>query len=297
MYLLKNLILFVALFIGVDVSKAEIIETSDSDVIYREALKLTKDDIVIFDIKGVLFTSKDQILTHQFKPKFNEFLQQIKLEKGEEEAKRLEAIVLQNYEVVLIDENIPQIIKAIQNKDIKVIALTGGYSGSLSFIKNIENLRIKTLKEFNIDFSSSFPITEMKFDLIVNDFTKPVPLYKNGVIFTSKYPKAYVLENFLQQLNFNPKKIIFIDNDIEHIEDVRKYAAKAGIDYIGVHYTKANEQQDEQMLDMSLAMKKFEILVAKNLWISDEVAKCMISNDFTIEKCKFPLYVVPVITP
>ena len=168
----------------------------------------------------------------------------------------------------------PKIIKDIQDKGIKVIALTGGYGGPISFVESMEDLRLKTLKEFDIDLSNAFLLKEMKFDSLVKDPGKPVPVYKNGVILTSKYPKAYVLENFLHQLNFKPKKIIFVDNDIKHIKDLKEFSAKIGANYIGIHYTKM-DKNIPQAFDAALAQKKLEFLKANNVWLSDDEAKAM----------------------
>ena len=151
--------IFISLNFFIETVTAKVINTADTSLIRQEVLKLTKDDLVTFDVKGVIFSPKDQILAHKFVPKYKEFLKQIELTKGIEEAKRLEKIVLLNYEPKLVDENIPEIIKAIQHNGTKVIALTGGYTGTISSVQSKENLRVETLKNFGIDFTSSFLVT------------------------------------------------------------------------------------------------------------------------------------------
>ena len=223
--------ILISLSFFIETVNAKVINTTDIFLIRQEVLKLTKDDLVTFDVKGVIFSPKDQILAHKFVPKYKEFLKQIELTKGIDEAKRLEKIVLLNYEPKLVDENIPEIIKAIQRNGTKVIALTGGYTGAISVVQTKEDLRVETLKNFGIDFSSSFLVTAISFDsLIKKRSNDPLPLYKNGVLFTSRYPKGVVLKSFLEKIKFKPKKIIHIDNSIKKIDDVGKFADEAGID-------------------------------------------------------------------
>jgi hypothetical protein len=283
-YIFLSIIISLSFFI--ETVNAKVINTTDMRLIRQEVLKLTKDDLVTFDVKGVIFSPKDQILAHKFIPKYKQFLKHIELTKGIDEAKRLEKIVLLNYEPKLVDENIPEIIKAIQRNGTKVIALTGGYTGAISSAQSKEDLRVETLKNFGIDFSSSFLVTEMSFDsLIKKRSNEPLPLYKNGVLFTSRYPKGVVLKSFLEKVKFEPKRIIHIDNSIKKIDDVKRFADEAGIDYLGIHYTKIHENYSQE-LNQAVTDKKFEILVEKDLWISDKIAQCMINTKSSIEKCK-----------
>jgi hypothetical protein len=277
--------ILISLNFFVETVNAKVIKTTDTAVIRQEVLKLTKDDLVTFDVKGVIFSPTDQILAHKFIPEYRQFLKQIELTKGIDEAKRLEGVVLLNYEPKLVDEDIPEIIKAIQRNETRVIALTGGYTGPLSAIESKEDFRVKTLKNFGIDFSASFLVPMVRFDaLIKKDSNDPVPLYKNGVLFSSRYPKGVVLKNFLEKVKFKPKRIVHIDNSLKKIEEVESFADEAGIDYLGIHYTKIHENYSQE-LDQAVVDKKFETLVEKSLWISDKVAKCIINTKSSIEKC------------
>ena len=64
----------------------------------------------------------------------------------------------------------------------------------------------------------------------------------------------------------------------------RVVVVAAGIDYLGIHYTKAHENYSQE-LNQAVTDKKFEILVEQDLWISDKVAQCMITTKSSIEKC------------
>jgi len=86
----------ISLSFFIETVNAKVINTTYMFLIRQEVLKLTKDDLVTFDVKGVIFSPKDQILAHKFIPKYKQFLKQIELTKGIDEAKRLEKIVLLN---------------------------------------------------------------------------------------------------------------------------------------------------------------------------------------------------------
>lgn len=79
--------ILISLNFFIETVNAKVINTTDMFLIRQEVLKLTKDDLVTFDVKGVIFSPKDQILAHKFIPKYKQFLKQIELTKGIEEAK------------------------------------------------------------------------------------------------------------------------------------------------------------------------------------------------------------------
>lgn len=123
-----------------------------------------------------------------------------------------------NYQPRQVDKLIPRIIKEAQDKNIKVIALTAGITGELGSLRSREDLRFQRLKNFGIDFSSSFSISKSYLDSKKNrDSRSGYTLYKKGIIFTSRQSKGIVLGSFLNKVDFKPRKIVHIDNRIDKI--------------------------------------------------------------------------------
>lgn len=137
-----------------------------------------------------------------------------------------------------MDPNILNILADIQSKQIKAIALTSGYTGKFGYIEKREDLRIEKLKEVGISFKDSFPeIEPIIFDNIKKADPKHYPMFKEGIVFACRLPKGEVLQSFLTQAKFTPKKIIFVDNKLKNIKSVQEFCENAKIDFHGFHYT------------------------------------------------------------
>lgn len=54
---------------------AKMIETADAYLIREEILKFTAEDLITFDVKGVIYTPEDHILSPKHVPLFKQKLQ------------------------------------------------------------------------------------------------------------------------------------------------------------------------------------------------------------------------------
>jgi len=264
---------------------AKIMETSDVYLIREEMLKFTPDDLITFDVKGVIYTPEDHILSPKHVPKFKQKLREIADERGHDEAHRLESIVLSSYEPVLVDVALPGIITEAKNNGIKIIALTSGKTGAVGGLKSRENLRLKRLKKLGVDFSSSFAQSEILLDASpYNGVELPPSIYKNGVIFASRRPKGHIIEIFLQKVDFQPKKIMHIDNRLNKILQVESFCKKHNIEFLGIHFTKIYVDADREFNE-KVAERKIQILKSEEKWVSDKTAYCMVNSELAPSIC------------
>jgi hypothetical protein len=279
----KSWLVFGLLYVLIlnNVAHATIIETNKIEVIQQEALKLTENDLITFDVKGVLLTPKDQLLSPHFKAEYKAYHQKLKDQYGEIAAERFSKIILLNYEAKLVDQQMPKLIREIKKKGIKTIAVTSGYAGEHKNIQNIENLRIATLAKFGIDFSSSFPVQELIIEKI-ND--KILILYKKGIIFTSRALKGKPLKDFLAHVGFKPKKIIHVDNSIEMLHDIEKFCQQENIPFLGIYFTQMNIKNKVEF-NKKIADKQIELMKAQNIWVSDTIAECIVENNLNVSQC------------
>ena len=193
----------------------------------------------------------------------------------------MHSIILKSYESKLIDPNMLQIIKKIQEKNIKIIAVTSGKIGQYGEIESREDLRFDVLKKLGFDFSSSFSVSNITLDNKPNE----IPLiFKNGILFTSNALKGDSLSKFLQHIKFKPKKLIHIDNSMRMLVNMESYCKENNIEFLGIHFTKIFRKHSE-LLDSKIVEKQFEILQTEGKWISDPIAKCMIDKNLTIDQC------------
>jgi hypothetical protein len=61
-------------------------------------------------------------------------------------------------------------------------------------------------------------------------------LYIQGILFCAGQDKGEVLIDWLKQMNFHPKKIIFIDDKIKNVMQVQKAVIKNKYPFIGLRY-------------------------------------------------------------
>lgn len=261
-------------------ARATVLETKDIGIIKDEIAKLKKGDMVLLDVKHVIFCSGDQVMFQEHKSFFKQKFAQIEKKFGTEEATRLKSIVLSSYKPMIVDQEISKVVSNAQKAGIIVFALTSGNTSSYGIIPNRADLRIKTIKNIGIDFSKS---TELDYiDLseegeLMGKRDRNKPIFQEGVIFAAKKPKGKVLSKFLKLSKLKPGKIIFVDNQLKNVLSVEAHCKELGIDYTGIHFTKIYNKPANP-LDKKIAEKKFEILLAENRWIDDHEASLMVKK-------------------
>ena len=268
----------IASFLSTNVN-AEIIEVQDAKMIGTKISELKKGDMVLFDVRDVLFRSTDQVLTHEHKSVFKQKFVEIEEKLGKDEAIRLRSIVLTSYKPVLVDNEMPKIIREAQKSGIIAFGLTSGKTNEYGIIKNRADLRIKMLKDFGIDFSKSMdlPYISLGDAADENSFENGNSIFKDGVIFASRLPKGEILGRFLKETKLKPSKIIFVDNQLKNINLVAEKCNDLGIEYVGIYFTKSSKKP-HTYLDQNIVDKKFDILLNQDKWISDEDAKVLLEQ-------------------
>jgi FMN phosphatase YigB (HAD superfamily) len=90
----------------------------------------------------------------------------------------------------------------------------------------------RELRDVNIDLSRS-SVTKDAVDIPL----KPPVQFAGGILFvTLLNKKGEALKAFLSEIDFHPKKILFIDDKLSHVKDVEEACLSMGIDYIGIRY-------------------------------------------------------------
>ena len=279
LYLLKcTFIVFIILFAFC--TQAAVLETEDIGIINDKIARLKKGDMVLLDVKHVIFYSSDQVMLHEHKSFFKQKFAQIQKSLGKEEAVRLKSIVLSSYKPIAVDQEISEIVSRAQKSGIIVFALTSVNTNEYGIIRNRADLRIKTLKDIGIDFSKSTELDyiDLSKEMVLSkEKDRSKPIFQDGVIFAAKRPKGEILGKFLRLSKLKPGKIIFVDNQLENVLSVEATCKELGIDYTGIHFTKMYNKPSKP-LDKEIAEKKFEILLAENRWIDDNEASLMVKK-------------------
>lgn len=240
----------------------------------NEFKRLTTAEVKIIQAKSIpdVFT----------KNKENSQLVKVKssIEKQTEEQERLKkentnsVIRLQAREVP-VDNGMPDLIKKLQAKKIKVLALTLISTGRYGKIPSVENLRIQQLKQSGYNFAKSWPTVKDtsldKFGVNNLESASKGVVFSQGVIFTNKSAKGASLQAFLQYIHSKPRKIIFIDDRKVNIESVEAMAKKNGIEFVGIEYT-ASKDKKIAPLNQKRARLQLLVLEKEQRWLSDEEA-------------------------
>ncbi|NGX52802.1 MAG: hypothetical protein KR126chlam5_01107 [Candidatus Anoxychlamydiales bacterium] len=220
---------------------------------------LNKYELLLFDLDNTIMEpiqelGSDQWFFHQMKKYENSGLDKNQaLEKTLIDWHEIQAIT----KVKLVEKDIKNILENLQMKNTLVMGLTTRDSDfSLAAIKQLDSLKI--------DFSKTAPKKETFY------FENGV-LYKKGILFAKGIEKGRVLDQFLKKINFKPKSVVFIDDKLNHLDDVEKFCKKSKIKFLGLRYGHLDEKvKNFQGFICDLQHKNL-----KNI-LSDEEAKKLI---------------------
>lgn len=171
-----------------------------------------------------------------------------------------------------VDHQMISLIKELQAKGIKVVALTNAWTGSFGNISSLEDWRIKDLESIGYNFQDSWNNSHAKvFSHLKSKDPNRFPAFKSGVLFTCQLPKGKILEAFLEYTGLAPKEIIFIDDKKKNLNSLGAFCQKTGKKFIGFEYT-AVAERSKLPLDEKRARLQFELLEKEHKWLSDEEA-------------------------
>lgn len=249
----------------------EIVTTNDFGFIETEARKLDGNSLILFDVDATLIVPNDAILRPKGKNLFKRLIS------GYTDRDLFREIRMKAPHSLVDDKSIG-LMQVLQENKIPVIAFTAAPSK----VRGVEQLgvwRVDELQRYGFDFSPAFPNSNF-LELPKDANQEYVPLFKSGVLYSSFHPKGDILVAFLQQLKLEPKKVIFIDDEFEHVQSVVTCLDKQGIPCLGIHYTAANEASCD--LDPEQARFQINYFAEHDIWLGDEESKQLLeSNEYS----------------
>lgn len=175
-----------------------------------------EDTLVVFDIDYTLITPKDACLQNWFdETEHGKHLiyEREKYLSCQNNAQSYRQMILSQRllacQMDCVESQVPHIIKRLQERRVRVIALTHSPTSSFGNINGMHKLRRSQLAQVGIDFDSKF--FPKKIFFIMNTGTKK-PLFYRGILMTDLVDKGLVLGCFLDILKRKPRKIIFFDD-------------------------------------------------------------------------------------
>jgi hypothetical protein len=243
----------------------QILSTSDWDVIEKLVEEADKDTLVLWDVDQTLLTPNDAILKPKWEKRLDQWLGGKKFIVDESGKTRyVFREILMSAPHSLLEERSVSFIQSLQIREIPTIAFSAAPGGKIGKIDSFVDWRIDELNRFGFDFSSSFAGVETLQLPKDADIEYP-PIYKSGVLITSLHDKGPVLLNFFKKLNWTPKKVIFIDDQMGNIESVVQ-SLEGVTEAIGIHYTAASVLPSD--LDEEVAKEQVTHFIKTGEWNS-----------------------------
>lgn len=258
---MKWIYCFVFLFVT-PAYAGEILITSAFEDIEEATNKLSIHSLVLFDVDGTLIVPNDAIL----KPKGKNLFKQ--LITGHVNRDLFREIRLKAPHS-LVDSRLNALVQKLQAKKIPVLAFTAA-PAKINDTEQPGDWRVNELYRFGFDFQSTFP-NSVVLDFPKNSDLNSFPMFKSGVLFSSFHPKGEVLLMFLELIKLNPDKVIFIDDEFEHVRSVMTSLEKYGITCQGIHFTAV--EQVPCSIDIEQARFQINYFIEHDLWLNDNEVK------------------------
>lgn len=146
------------------------------------------------------------------------------------------SIMYSQAHAIIIEPFVVDIIKQLKQSGCTVLACTSMESGPYGVIKSFPEWRYAALKDFNIEFSQTYP------DAVFNTlpaYRNNYPLLYKGILCCNQQPKGNVVQAFLNHFKLAPSRIIFIDDSISSLASVAHICAQRKIPFKGYCYVGA----------------------------------------------------------
>lgn len=126
-------------------------------------------------------------------------------------------------DVKIVDESIYEVINFLKDLKINIMGLTARD-------RTLTNLTLDQLKSVQLDNLFTFLNDP-------HDFPGHYPCHlANGTVFCGFNKKDVGLRLFLDHLAFVPKKIVYVDDQVSHIDELENLSKSMNINYVGMKY-------------------------------------------------------------
>lgn len=246
---------FILLLLIKSTIKAETIEVNNLDQIQQDFEEnynknyLPQDLLVVIDLDKVLFKPLFPIGKQIDKDTYSKIAPNLQKINKNPKNIYIDQLILTNdkYKKELLDSSFPNFVSNISNKNIPIIALNGGFTGNFNNIPKFEIWIADYLKKnFNIDFSNSFPKNNYIVFNNLKIFSNTYPVFYKGILTSNNISGAELMINFFVQMNFMPKVLIMISGSAELLSSMEAQRANysASILFIGYYYNNQDSRDN-----------------------------------------------------
>jgi hypothetical protein len=286
-----TLLSLMLLFSSCTLFKQEFIEitsiTQAEDVLY----KADQNTLVVFDIDQTLIdpATKFGQPRYQHDKIFQKYREE--LERYLAERRKIDPFYGEIFEskiwqssFELVEPKALDIIKNLQARDIKIVALTSTQPGRFGIVDRMDIERFRNLKSVGIDFSTSFKDQSVELTGL-KTYRGNYPTYYKGIIcpaLNAGNTKGTALTAFFDAIKWMPKKVVFFDDSKDNVISVVKEMRTHAISCVAFWYRAAFIPAKDS-LDESLVRFQLDYLRKHDTVLTDEEAAAMMHKDDTSE--------------
>ena len=250
---------------------------------------LTSQSLVILNVENTLLVPKDKILRPCGPSYLHAFERSILANEGMQKHQYVLSRKLTQHKCELVHPEIRQLIHQLQANGVKVIALAN-FTGPLGEIPVLEDWYYTQLKEFELDFSFSFPdIIYVTFPKLHDTalrlkkgigfaagnvshlFYNPIPLFTKGILFAGRSPKGDTLKAFFNEIEWKPDQVVVVTDSVIDLRSIQRRMKEMEVPCIGFREMKIDNLKEQ--FDSEIARTQFRFLLQHNVWLDDELAK------------------------
>lgn len=217
-----------ALFLSSSLSSV-IYETMEMDELHSH---LTPDTLIVFDIDNTLMEPVQELGTDQW------FYNRIKhyenwgfsKDRALEKALRQWCAIQSITKVRVVEPGTAEIVQNLQKMGYSIMGLTTRGLGMCT-------LTIQQLGYLDIDLSVTAPTQDE-----IHFMNERGCLYRSGILFTAATHKGKAMQKLFNKMNYQPKRILFINDKRSHIEEFMETMLPKGVDFVGLRYGKTDER-------------------------------------------------------
>lgn len=246
---------------------ANTVIANDDKTLHKVLNTADQNTLVIFDCHEVLITSTDSLFAPANKKAYKEMVKHLTKKLGPAKTDNILVQLRKQCRFTLVDKDLPNIIKNLQAKNIKVLVLTANWIGKFKNIEFVKSLRKKELQPFDFDFKKSWNTTDkiVFYDLPISlPETTIYPIFEDGIISSCHLDKGIVLQHFLERIPQKFNRIIFVDDKAKNIRSIETFAKTNKIPTYCVHYKKVKQNNDNIIESSKLENQMKAILSVNN---------------------------------
>ena len=125
----------------------------------------------------------------------------------------------------IVEPGIEKIISNLQKKNCRMMGLT---TQGLALATRTS----QQLNEKHINLTVTAPTKHDHYFLLKEHGV----LFRNGILFTSGRHKGAALFQLLDQMDYHPKRIVFINDKASHLTEIKEVAQTKSVEFIGLRY-------------------------------------------------------------